>query len=205
MTAAEAVMGKSLPFDYERLAECIADGRKDEVVIDFARLLSAHYGRMVKHFSSGSVDPHNNKTLFLEAADIWCRRVLAPVRDRAAMGQSRGRTVTDPKEIIEHYLTPWYEALKLEDPSRYRMRDMGPAPVYAGTEDDATCLMLSICASVDVTPIRFKVGKNGGKVARTWGKVHADGNWYDSDVNDPLLVLGEHHEFEDYDEVEVPL
>lgn len=200
-------MGKALPFDYRELAECIAAGRKDEVVIDFARLLSAHYARMVKHFSNGEVDPHNNKALFLEASDVWCRRVFAPVRDRAAMGLVRtgGRKVTDPKELIEYYLTPWYEALKLEDPSQYRMRDMGPTPVYVGSEDEATCLMLSICASVDVTPIRFRVGKNGGQVARVWGKVNADGRWYDTDINDPLLVLGEHHEFEDYDEVEVPL
>ncbi len=204
---AEKVMDKA--FDYKGLAACIAAGRKDELIIDFARLLSAHYGKMVEHFSNGGVPAHNNKTLFLEAADVWCRKNFAPITDRAAMGlhnhQSWGSETEDPREVVEYYMTPWYESLKLEDPSLYRMRNMGAPPLYVGSAIDATCMMLSICASVDVTPIMLRMGKRDGKVARIWGKIQADGNVYDSDINDSMLVLGEHHEFDDYDEAEVPL
>ena len=127
MMTAEKTMQKA--FDYKGLAACIAAGRKDELVIDFARLLSAHYGKMVEHFSSGGVVAHNNKTLFLEAADVWSRKNFAPVALRNGMGFMRneayGEETEDPRDVIDYYMTPWYESLKLDDPALYRMRNMG--------------------------------------------------------------------------------
>ena len=190
--------------DYRRLAECIAAGRKDEVVIDFGRLLSAHYGKLVEHVSEKDGSPissHNNKTLFLEAIDITCRKLYG----EGSGNGYRGRPTEDPKEVIKHLIKPWYEALNLDDPSKYRMRDMGPAPAYIGTPEDATCMMLSLCAGVDITPLNLRWGMKDGQPARVWGRVKADGNWYDSDINDPNLVLGDYFEFDDYDEAEVPL
>lgn len=194
--------------DYRRLVECIAAGRKDEVVIDFGRLLSAHYGKLVEHLSEKDGSPisaHNHKTLFLEGMDITCRKILGAPARAAMNGQRMGQKTENPRDIVEHLLAPWYEALTLEDPSKYRMRDFGPMPVYVGTPEDATCMMLSLAASVDITPINLRWGMKDGKPVRVWGKVKADGNWYDTDINDPNLVLGEYGEFEDYDEAEVPL
>lgn len=216
MSALETIMETGPALDYRRLADCIAAGRKDEVVIDFGRLLAAHYGKLVEHISEKDGNPiyaHNHKTLFLEGVDITCRRCLGV---GVAHGR-RGPETEDPRVIVEYLIRPWYEALKLEDPSKYRMRNMGPMPVYVGSPEDATCMMLSLCASVDITPIHLRWGMRDGKPVRVWGRVKADGNWYDTDINDGSelsmngsdaprdLVLGEHFEFEDYDEAEVPL
>lgn len=193
--------------DYRRLAECIAAGRKDEVVIDFGRLLSAHYGKLVEHVSDFEGEPisaHNHKTLFLEGMDITCRKIFGANGQGTRNGQ-RGPKTEDPKKIIEYLLRPWYESLKLDDPSKYRMRDMGPMPVYVGTPEDATCMMLSLAASVDITPINLRWGLQGGEPVRVWGKVKADRNWYDTDINAQNFTLGQFGEFEAYDEAEVPL
>lgn len=197
--------------DYRRLAECIAAGRKDEVVIDFGRLLSAHYGKLVEHVSGLEGEPisaHNHKTLFLEGMDITCRKVFGPDSSygvKPSMNGRRGASTEDPKEIIEYLIRPWYESLKLDDPSKYRMRNVGPMPVYVGTPEDATCMMLSLAASVDITPINLRWGMQNGEPVRVWGKVKADRNWYDTDINAPNFTLGQFGEFEAYEEAEVPL
>jgi hypothetical protein len=213
--ALEMSMDRASAMDYRRLADCIAAGRKDEVVIDFGRLLAAHYGKLVEHVSEKDGNPisaHNHKTLFLEGADIWARKCFGA----GQRSGGRGPETEDPKDIGEYSLRPWYEALNLKYPSKYRMRDMGPMPRYVGSPEDATCMMLSLCASVDITPINLRWGIENGKPARVWGRVKADGNWYDTDINDGTglsmngaaqhgLVLGEHYEFQEYDEAEVPL
>lgn len=193
---------RMMTFDVGRMAEAVADARKDGLVLDCARLVCVHYSRMVEHFAAlegRPVSSHNNKTLMLEGADIWCRAWFSDTPRAGA-----GRT-SDPYEIITHVMRPWYEALSLDDPSRYRMSHMSPPPIYTGSPEDATCVMLGMCACLDVGAIRIKLGNRGGEPRRAWGKVQADGKWYDSDVNDAGLVLGEHGKFDSYEEIEVPL
>jgi hypothetical protein len=190
-----------MPTGIRRLAEKIANGRKDAVLVDCARLVGVHYGKMVEHFSSlegHPVSAHNNKTLFLEGLDLWCRWLFSAPRE------SRGST-EDPREVVAHVMRPWYEALETDDPAAYRMPAQPPPPAYKGSPEDATCVALALNAGLDITPIRLVFGLKDGEPVRTWGKVQADGQWYDTDVNDPSLALGEKVEHEDYKEVEVPL
>jgi hypothetical protein len=186
--------------DTDAMAKVIVDGRKDDLLVDFARLISVHYGKMVEKFSDleGSpVSAHNNKTLFLEAIDLWCRATFTR--------KTGGRPTENPRDIIEWVMEPYYEALELEDPSQYRARSRGDQPAYSGDPDAATAIALALCACLDIQPIRIRLGIQAGEPVRAWGRVYADGKWYDTDVNDPALALGEHQEFEDYKEMEVPL
>jgi hypothetical protein len=182
------------------MADMIVQARKDPLLIDFARLVAVHYGKMVQHFAGmeGSpVSAHNNKTLFLEGLDMWCRARFIP--------RNAARSTEDSREIITQAMNPVYEALSLEDPSTYRGKGGGELPAYAGSPEDATATMLGLCATLDIAPIRIRLGLQDGVPVRAWGRVYADGKWYDSDINDPALALGEALEFPDYDELEVPL
>ncbi len=195
---------KTQNLDVKRMAQAVADGRKDGLVIDVSRLLGVHYGKMVEYFSAMESRPlsaHNNKTLFLEGIDLWCRAVFAP--------RNASSKTSDPKVVLEAAMQPWYEAMALDDPSKFRMGRAPSIPAYEGDPADALCLELGLCACLDVTPIRLKFGgyKDGDSETyeRVWGLVKADGNWYDTDPTDPALVLGQHAEFPHYKEVEVPL
>lgn len=191
-----------LPDDIRRLAEKVARGRKDPVLVDCARLVGVHYGKMVERMSeleSRPVSVHNNKTLFLEAFDTWGRAWLSPA-PRPASGATE-----DPREVFAHIMRPWYEALELDDPSTYRMGPQEPPPAYVGTPEDATCAALALSACLDVTPVRFAFGLRDGRPERMWGRVQADRKWYDTDVNEPFFVLGDRPEHPEYEEIEVPL
>lgn len=193
---------EDLPDDLRRLARKVADGRKDAVFVDCARLVGVHYGKMVERISAAEgrpVSAHNNKTLFLEAFDTWCRALLSP-----APRPSSGAT-EDPREVFAHMMRPWYEAMELDDPSAYRMGRQAPPPAYVGTPEDATCAVLALAGCLDVAPVRFVVGVRDGRPERLWGRVLADGAWYDTDVNEPLAALGDRPQFDEYQEIEVPL
>lgn len=195
---------KTSGLNVNRMAKAIGDGRKDGLLIDCARLLGTHYGKMVEHFSAREGQPlsaHNNKTLFLEGIDLWCRSVFT---------NKKGSTKTsDPREVVEAAMTPWYEAMSLDNPGKYRMGRLPAIPVYVGDPSDALCLELGLCACLDVTPIRLKLGgyKNGDNEVfeHVWGIVQADGNWYDTDPTDAELVMGQAREYPHYKELEVPL
>lgn len=200
MTAIE--LEKPMTANLDRMAKAVGDARKDGLIVDFSRLICTHYGRMVEHFAAlegHPVSAHNNKTVFLEGIDLWCRAFLSDA-PRPANGATE-----DPAVIIEHVMKPWYEALSMDDPSRYVMRPSAPPPAYVGDPTDAVCVALGACACLDVTPIKFRFGLRNGNPERVWGKVYADGKWYDTDVTDSRFALGEHAEFDGYEETEVPL
>lgn len=185
----------------KRLAKAVGDGRKDGLLIDCSRLLASNYGKMVEHFSGAEGNPvavHNNKTLFLEGIDLWCRKMFTGQAGRVG-------TTEDPKEIVLAVMEPWYEAMELNDPSQYKLGRRRPLPAYTGTHEDALAVELGLAACLDVAPINLRYGLVGDRAERVWGRVKADGNWYDTDPNDARLTLGQYQEFESYEELEVPL
>lgn len=186
--------------DISRMAEAVQDARKDELLIDFSRLINTHFGKMVERQSAAEgrpVSAHNNKTVFLEATDLWCRSVF-PRPER------QGRGARTARELIDAVMRPVYEAMSLNDPARWKGRMEEPPP-YAGTYADALCTELGLCACLEIQPIRFRFGIDKGVVKHVWGRVNADGRWWDTDISDPGFRLGDHMKFEEYDEVEVPL
>jgi hypothetical protein len=195
-------MEEPMTFDVGRLTRAVVAGRKDELLIDCARLVAVHYGKMIEHFSGLEKRPisaHNNKTLFLEGLDLWSRARFFADRNRG------GRETENPREVVAAAMEPFYDALELDDPARWRPRGPRRPPAYVGDPADAQCAMLALCASLDITPVRLRFGIRDGSPERMWGRVQADGEWYDSDIADPSLALGERADFPEYREVEVPL
>lgn len=195
-----ATLFEGIGSDISRMAEAVQDARKDELLIDFSRLINTHYGKMVEHQSTAEgrpVSAHNNKTVFLEATDLWFRSVFS-------RGERPPQGVKTARELIGHVMRPVYEAMALEDPSRWRGRLQAPPP-FSGTYVDALCTELGLCACLEIQPLRFRFGIDKGVVKHVWGRVSADGRWWDTDISEPEFRLGDHMRFEEYDEVEVPL
>jgi hypothetical protein len=197
-------MTTSISFDIARLEKAVQDTRKDALSIDFARLIGTHFAKMAENFSRMEGRPiqgHNNKTLFLEAIDIWCRSMLC----KPPQAVPGALSTENPKDVVRAVMRPWYEALEMDDPSRYRMGRRGPIPVYVGRHEDATAYMLGVASCLEIGPVAFRFGKTGDAYEHIWGRIHADNKVYDSDLSNPTFKLGDHYEFEGYEEVEVPL
>ncbi len=191
---------RTLKFSVERMVQAVQDCRKDEVMIDFSRQIGTRFAAMVEHFSAlegDAVPAHNNKTLFLEGIDIWFRASF-PLNDGA------GQKTSNAREVIVHTMRPWYEAMALDDPSKYRAR-LTPPPSYVGDPVDPVALMLGACACLEIQPLQFHFGMEGGVPVHVWARVYADGKWYDSDVMDPSLKLGKIPKYQQYEEVDIPL
>ena len=200
--SSRARSGGRVRFDYGRMAQQVGDARKNGVCIDFSRIICAQFGKMVEHWSAREGKPvsaHNNKTLFLEAIDIWCRRRLSD------QGEPKGAWTSNPMDVIEHAMKPFYAAMALDDPSRYKMGRPPAPPAYVGTHEDAIATALGLCACLEIQPLQFRLGINDGQPEHIWGRVHADGKWYDVDLSRPEFKLGDHMSFQEYEEVEIPL
>lgn len=190
----------SVIFDYGRLAQTVQDTRKDGMLIDFARQLCARFADMVKYWSGREGRPvsvHNNKVLFLEGIDIWCRKRFC--------NSGSSEWTTNPVDVIKYGAGPYSAAMELDDPSRYRMPRQGPPPSYVGKHEDAVAMALGLAACLEIQPLQFRVGLTDGVAQHIWGRAHADGKWYDLDFSRPDFKLGDFMEFPDYEEVEIPL
>ena len=191
-------------FDLQRMTDQVMQARTDHVLFDFSRVLGPQYARMVEKFSTlegNAIPAHNNKTLFLEAIDLWGRKRLGAGQTPA----NGARKITDPREAIAYAMVPWYEAMDLENPGQYKLKRREPPPVYVGDEADAVSMVMGLAACLDITPMRFVFGSGGENgEERVWAKIKADGTWYDSDIMSPG-VLGDRPDFAHYKEVEVGL
>jgi hypothetical protein len=201
MGYAVPVDSKKLKFSVDRLVQAVQDYRKDEVVIDFSRQTMTRFAEVVAKVSSlegNPVSAHNNKTSFLEGIDIWFRRTYATPPAPGDPGTSRAR------DIIVHVMTPWYEAMDLEDPSKWNGR-LTPPPAYDGDPTDAVAIMLGACACLEIYPLRFCFGMDKDDAVYVWGMARADGRWYDCDIMNPSARIGDRPKFGKIEEVEIPL
>lgn len=208
----------SLPDDFSgirweigRMAKYVQDARKDPLVIDAARLVGAHYSRFAAEMSArmgDPVDPHNNKTLLLEGIDTFCRHYFFYCNDPANVEvmQTPGRMVRQTKvakEALSNIMEPFYRAMEERDGS-FDRSSYEPPQLFIGDCEEAISLELGMCAALDIVPVRFRFGGNGGTLHHVWGRVQADGQWWDSDITEPDFKLGDFSEFDAYDEFEVP-
>ena len=190
-----------LSFSLDRMVKIVQDARKDHLMIDFARQIATRYADMAQEMSrrEGSFQSgHNNKTWFAEAIDIWFRAHFAEGTDL------RGPTTKDAREVIAHVMKPWYEAIAMPEPSKYRAR-LTPPPIFVGDYTDAVALELGACACLEIQPLQFRFGMEGEEPIHVWGRIYADGKWYDSDISQPDFHFGDRLTFESVRDVEVPL
>lgn len=199
-------------FEIGRMAKYVSEARRDPVVIDAARMAASHWGRIVAQISEQEgrpIDVHNNKTIALEGIDIWCRNNFVYQNDPAGIEllQTPRRMIKMTKmsrEVLAHFMEPFYKALEIEDPGLYRGK-IETAPVCSGDCDEACLLICSMAASIDITPVSFSFGGGGGTLHHTWARVQADGTWYDSDITEPTFRLGDKSIFDHEEEYIVPL
>lgn len=194
--------GAKLVFSVEKMIGIVRDSRKDPLMIDFARQAGTRYADMVEwasHLEGNPQSGHNHKTWFAEGIDIWFRYHFSEGAD------FRGPTTRDAREVIAHVMEPWYEAMKLDDPSKYRAR-LVPPPVFVGDFSEVVAFELGACACLEIQPLQFRFGMDaGGEPIHVWARIQADGKWYDSDVSQPGFKLGDRLKFESIEDVDVPL
>ncbi len=190
-----------LSFSLDRMVKIVRDSRKDPLMIDFARQAATRYADMVGFFADreGSrVETHNNKALFAEGIHIWFRYYFSEGAD------FRGPTTRDPRDVIQHVMSFWYASMEKANPADYRPR-ITPPPVYAGEFPDVVAYELGACACLEIQPLQFRFGMQGDQPIHVWGRILADGQWYDSDVSQPDFKLGDRLKFDSVEEVEIPI
>lgn len=197
-----------MDYDLNRMTDRVLDARTDHIYFDFSRVIGPHYAKIVEKVSTDEgerIPAHNNKPLFLEAIDLWCRRRLGADQPK----NPGAKKIEEPRDAIVHAMDQWYKALELDNPAEFKLSRQGPPPVYVGDDVDAVATLMGLAACLDITPMRFVFGgrKVDGKedYQRVWARIKADGTWYDSDIMTPGAVLGDRPDFPHYKEVEVPL
>ncbi len=77
--------------------------------------------------------------------------------------------------------------------------------------DEPGCLYLAMCAALAIgvgskdDKLCFAFGGDGGSIHHTWARIYIAGEPWNSDFTEPWLRFGDQMEFDDYDELEVPL
>lgn len=199
-------------FEIGRMVKYVQDARKDPLIIDTARMICSQFGKFVEEMSAREGNPvsaHNNKTLYCEAIDIWCRTHFCYVNDppNVEVLQTPRRMVKQtriPREIVEHIMAPFYEAMEEADPAFHR-GSYSPPPIFMGDCDEIATMVLSLAGCMDIQPLRFRFGGNDGTLHHVWARMNADGKWWDSDVTEPEYRIGDFSNFESYEELEIPL
>jgi hypothetical protein len=199
-------------FEIGRMAKLVSEARRDPVVIDAARMAASYWGQIVAQISGQEgrpIDVHNNKTIALEGIDIWCRNSGVYQNDPAGIellqvSRRMVKMTKMPREVLAHFVEPFYKALELKDPGLYRGK-IGVSPVFVGDCDEAATIICSMAAAIDITPVAFAFGGGGGTLHHTWARVQADGTWYDSDITEPGFELGDKSVFDHEEEYIIPL
>lgn len=162
-------------FEIGRMAKYVSEARRDPVVIDAAKLAASQWGRIVAQISEQEgrpIDVHNNKTIALEGIDIWCRNNFVYQNDPAGIEllQTPRRMIKMTKmsrEVLAHFMEPFYKALEMEDPSFYRGK-IETAPVCSGD-----------CVAVE-TRVILRDRKFDRYVVKALGEVKDDFKRYDA-------------------------
>lgn len=199
-------------FEVGRMAKFVAEARGDAVVIDCARLAASHWARMVEEMSARDGNPvsaHNSKAIALEGIDLWCRAHFCYQNDGTNIEviQTPQRMVNMtrvPKDVLKHFIEPFYRAFEKADPA-FQRASYDPPPLFVGDCDEAASMVCAMAAALDITPVAFRFGGGGGTLHHVWARVYADGEWYDSDVTEPEFKLGDVSPFEHYENYEIPL
>lgn len=203
---------EGIRFEIGRMSKYVQEARGDAVVIDCARLAASHWAKMVEEMSARQGNPvstHNSKAIALEGIDLWCRQHFCYQNDgtnvEVIQTPRRMANMTKiPKDVLKHFIEPFYRAFEQSDPSFYR-GSYSPPPLFVGDCDEAAIMVCSMAAALDITPVSFRFGGGGGTLHHVWARIFADGEWYDSDVTEPEYKLGQTSQFDHYESYEIPL
>ncbi len=163
----------------------------------------------------------DEKALKLQAIDDWCRDHFVYVNDppNIEVIQTPRRIVKQtkvPTEVIQYLMTPFYDAFARANPS-FHVESYVPKPTYIGDCDEAVVGMQGICVcTFPADDLRmngpkgrsrffFQFGGNEGTLHHVWSKTVLDGKDYHADHTEPGYKLGDHSNFDAYEDVEILL
>lgn len=205
-------------FEIGRMCRLVKDGRKEKLVVDAAREAAARYSILVQDYAQSrgeEIEIHQNKVLQAEACDILLRHLYFYVNDPAGIEviQTPERMVRHarlPIDALRKFMEPFYAALEELEPEFHR-GSYSPRPMFIGDCDEPGCLYLAMCAALAIgvgskdDKLCFAFGGDGGSIHHTWARIYIAGEAWNSDFTEPWLRFGDQMEFDDYDELEVPL
>ena len=194
------------------MVKYVQDARRDKVVIDTARIVATQYAAFIEQMSDERgerIDAYNNKVLFAQGLDLWCRYHFTYVNDPTAyeVTQTPNRMIRMTKvpiDVLRKIMEPFYAAMEELEPTFHR-GSHSPRAQFVGDCDEPHCVFLGMCACLDLGDPRFAFGGQGDHLHHVWGRIYIDEVPYDSDFTAPGLQFGEKLEFDNYDEVEIPL
>jgi hypothetical protein len=205
-------------FEIGRMCRLVSEGRKEKIVIDAAREAVARYSTLVEEYAHDrgeEIEVHGNKVLQAEACDILCRHLFFYVNDPAQVEviQTPERMIRHarlPIDVLRKFMEPFYAALEELEPDFHR-GSYSPKALFIGDCDEQVVVYLSMLASLSIgfgskdDKLCFAFGGDDGAIHHTWARAYIAGEPWNSDFTEPGLRFGQQMEFEDYDELEVPL
>ena len=204
---------EGIQYQIGRLVKYVQLGCRDPLIIEAARLIAAHWTKMVEEMSRREGNPisaHDNHVIQLEAIDIWCRHHFCYVNDPDGIEviqtpRRELKATKVPREVLVHVMEPFYAAMELDNPGAFHRSSYEPPPLYIGDCDEALALELAMCASLGISPVYFRFGGQEDKIHHIWGMVEAGGRKWDVDLTNPEFGLGDYDEFPHYEYLEVEL
>lgn len=195
-------------FEVGRAVEYVRQGRTDPLVVDTARYVSM-LSRETAEQMGFEVTPENAKLIDLEGLFYWVRNKFCYVDDPtgAEVMQTAARMIRQmetPREILEWIWAPIRDGM-----AEARGVDQGllhvPEGKAIGDCEEGVILILTLAASLDIAPIKFRFGGNEGTLHHVWGSAFAGGEWREMDVTQKHLAFDQHLPFDHYDEFEIEL
>lgn len=193
-------------FEVQRLTKYIQEGHKDPAAIATAQKIAELAAGTARELGR-EVTEKNRDLIFLEGIHAWCRDRFEHVSNPAGaeLIKSPARMLRELR-IPEALSTAMWEPIRnsmawaaKKDPMRLRL----PLPKVTGSSAVSTCFVLTLAAAAGVTPLRMRFGGHDRTLHYMWGSAHVDGEWRDADIM--LPAVGQHHPFEDYEDLDVPL
>jgi hypothetical protein len=208
-------------FQIGRMGQYVKDAVHDPTVQRQAEDIQGTYGRMIRDtvsMNGAKLSQSDERVLKLQAIDEWCREHARYVNDppNIEVIQTPGRMVKQtkvPPEVIRYIMAPFYDAFAKANPS-FHVESYEPPPTYCGDCDELVTEMQGLCACTfrkpssmngpsDNARLFFQFGGNKGTLHHVWAKVLLDETEFHTDHTEPGYRLGDHSEFDAYEDLEV--
>lgn len=183
-----------------RLVKFVQEGRKDPLVLGTARKIAAlSLGAARKR--GVRITERNRPLIILKGIHAWCRSNFEYVNDPVNV-----EVIQTPNRMLRDLGIPEMLATAMWAPLRnvpgWKKLAL-PKPRITGDSDEAVTISLSLVAAVGIHPIKMRFGGEEGSVRYVWGAAWADKRWRDIDILMPKF--DQHHEFQEYQDLQIEL
>lgn len=196
-------------FEVGRAVEHVLAGRRDPLVVDFARYIS---DRSCLAAEQAGVDltPANVKYIQFEGILYWMHDNTHYVQDPTNV-----EFMETPGRMLRRKLTPQEFLDVIWDSIAQRMaaahggdysRMSNPEGRAVGDCEEIVTLHLSLCMALDIYPVRFQFGGVGDTLHHVWGGADlGNDDWHEADATQKGFGVDEILPFDDNDFFVIPL